>query len=53
MSTPKIIRTDTLGKPTLDSPLKGQISRFYNDEAIACDDRTKDLAQLESVGDIE
>ncbi|MCK5675944.1 MAG: 6-phosphofructokinase, partial [Verrucomicrobia bacterium] len=53
MSTPKIIQTDTLGKPTIDSPLKGQITRFYNGEAIACDDRTKDLATLENIGDIE
>jgi len=53
MSTQKIIRTDTLGEPTLDSPLKGQINRFYNNEAIACDDRTKDLTSLENIADIE
>jgi len=53
MSTPKIIRTDTLGKATHDSPIKEKINRFYNGEAIACNDRTKDLAQLESIADIE
>ncbi len=53
MAEPKIIRTDTLGEPTLDSPLKGQISRFYNNEAIACNDRTKDLTSLENIADIE
>jgi 6-phosphofructokinase 1 len=53
MSTPKIIPVDTLGKPTYDSPLKGQINRFYNGEAIASHDRTQDLSQLENIGDIE
>ncbi len=53
MSTPKIIPTDTLGKPVVDSPLKGQIHRFYNNEAVACNDRTKDLSSLENIADIE
>jgi 6-phosphofructokinase 1 len=53
MSTPKVIRTDTLGTPEFDSPLKGKINRFYNGEAIACNDRTKDLATLDSLEDIE
>jgi len=53
MSTPKIIRTDVLGKPTFASPLKGKINRFYNNEAIACNDRTKELNSLESIDDIE
>ncbi len=53
MSTLKIIQTDVLGKPTIDSPLKGSISRFYNGEAIARHDRTKDFSTLEGLGDIE
>lgn len=53
MSTPKIIRAETLGTPTFDSPLKGQLNRFYNGEAIACEDRTKDLGALENIEDIE
>jgi len=53
MNTPKIIKADTLGPATFDSPLKGQISRFYNGEAVACHDRTQDLSQLENIGDIE
>lgn len=53
MTTPKIIKADTLGTATFDSPLKGQISRFYNGEAVACHDRTQDLSQLENIGDIE
>jgi 6-phosphofructokinase 1 len=53
MSTPKIIRTDVLGKPSVDSPLKGKINRFYNNEAIACNDRTQDLSPLENIEDIE
>ena len=53
MSTPKIIQTETLGIPTFDSPLKGQLNRFYNGEAVACNDRTKDLITLNSIDDIE
>jgi len=53
MGTPKIIRPDTLGEPTYDSPLTHRINRFYNDEAIARNDRTKDFRQLESIDDIE
>jgi 6-phosphofructokinase 1 len=53
LSDLKIIRADSLGEPTYDSPLKGQINRFYNGEAVACHDRTKDLAQLENISDIE
>jgi len=53
MSTPKIIRTDVLGKPTFTSPLKGRINRFYNNEAVACNDRTRDLGSLENISDIE
>ena len=52
MSTPKIIPVDTLGKANYDSPLKGQVSRFYTGEGIACDSRTKDFAKLESLDDI-
>jgi 6-phosphofructokinase 1 len=47
------MRADTLGEAAHESPLKGQISRFYNGEAIACNDRTKDFEQLESINDIE
>ncbi len=53
MSTPKIIRTDVLGKPTITSPLENKINRFYNNEAIARNDRTQDLASLKSIDDIE
>jgi 6-phosphofructokinase 1 len=53
MSNPNIIQVDSLGKGTYDSPLKGQLSRFYNGEAIACEDRTQDFAQLESIQDIK
>ncbi len=53
MSTPKIIRTTSLGKPTITSPLKGKINRFYNNEAVACNDRTQDLSTLGSIDDIE
>lgn len=49
----KIIRADSLGEATYDSPMKGKINRFYNGEAVACNDRTKDLAALESIEDIE
>ncbi|MBT8045853.1 MAG: 6-phosphofructokinase, partial [Pontiella sp.] len=53
MSTPKIIRAESLGEPTYDSPLKEDILRFYNGEAVACIDRTKDLGALENIADIE
>lgn len=53
MADLKIIRADELGPAKHDSPLKGQISRFYNGEAIAVGDRTRDFAQLESIDDIE
>ncbi len=53
MGTPKIIHTDTLGVPTFDSPLKQDILRFYNGEAIACNDRTQDLGALKSIDEIE
>ncbi|VGO21812.1 ATP-dependent 6-phosphofructokinase [Pontiella sulfatireligans] len=53
MAEAKIIRADTLGEPNYDSPLKGQINRFYNGEAVACNDRTKDFADLESIDDID
>jgi 6-phosphofructokinase 1 len=53
MSTPKIIEVDSLGKASYNSPLKGQISRFYSGEAVACQDRTKDLSELKSIQDIE
>ncbi|MEA2068664.1 MAG: ATP-dependent 6-phosphofructokinase [Verrucomicrobiota bacterium] len=53
MSTPKIIPVDTLGETTFDSPLKGNINRFYNGEAVACHDRTKDFSNLQSIDDIE
>ncbi len=53
MSDLKIIKADELGPAKYPSPLKGQISRFYNGEAIATGDRTKDLANLESIEDIE
>lgn len=53
MSEPKIIRTDTLGECKYDSPLKGTISRFYDNEGIACSYRTKDLGALNSIDDIE
>ncbi|MBN2703149.1 MAG: ATP-dependent 6-phosphofructokinase [Pontiellaceae bacterium] len=53
MNEPNIIRAETLGPPQYDSPLKGQISRFYNGEAISTGDRTKDFAQYEKIADIE
>ena len=49
----KIIHTETLGEPKYDSPLAGKISRFYDGEAVARHDRTKDLSKLESIADIE
>ena len=53
MSDPKIIPIDSLGETLYDSPLKDQISRFYDGEAVARDDRTKDLSLLENISDIE
>ncbi len=53
MSEPKIIRPDTLGKCNYDSPLKGDISRFYQNEGVARDFRTKDLGALKNISDIE
>lgn len=53
MSGPKIIRPDSLGECKIDSPLKGAISRFYENEGIACGSRTKDLCSLENISDIE
>jgi len=53
MIKPKIIRPDSLGKCIYDSPLKGTINRFYNNEGIACDSRTQTLCRLESISDIE
>ena len=53
MGEVKIIRPDLLGEATYDSPLKGKINRFYNGEAVACVDRTKDLSTLERIDDIE
>ena len=49
----KVIRADELGPAKYDSPLKGQISRFYNGEAVSTIDRTKDFAELEKIEDIE
>ena len=49
----KIIRADELGPAKYESPLKGQLSRFYNGEAISTGDRTKDFAELEKIEDIE
>lgn len=49
----KIHRIDTLGERKYESPLAGQINRFYNGEAIATSDRTKELASLEKIEDIE
>ena len=53
MSDPKIIRPDVLGECKYESPLKGSISRFYENEGIARDCRTKDLGTLEHISDIE
>lgn len=53
MSNPKIIPVDCLGEAQYDSPLLGQISRFYQGEAVATSSRTKDFAKLESLDDIE
>ena len=53
MSDLKIIPIDTLGEATYDSPLKKKISRFYNGEAVAIQDRSKDFAELENLSDID
>ncbi len=53
MSNQKIIQADTLGPATYNSPLKGQINRFYKNEAVACHDRTQDLSKLDHIDDIE
>jgi len=53
MANLKIHKVETLGEATIDSPLKGNLVRFYDGEAIACNDRTKDLGQCEQVSDIE
>ena len=53
MTEPKIIRPDSLGECTYDSPLKEELSRFYENEGIARFDRTQDLCSLESLADIE
>jgi len=49
----KIHRAETLGEATYDSPLKEHGTRFYDGEAVACQDRTKELSALESISDIE
>ena len=49
----KIHRAETLGEATYDSPLKDIGTRFYDGEAVACHDRTKELSTLENIGDIE
>ena len=49
----KIIKADELGPAKYDSPLKGQISRFYKGEAISTCDRTQDFARIENIEDIE
>ena len=49
----KIHRAETLGEPCFESPLQGQLSRFYDGEAIACSDRTKDFSTIENISDIE
>ena len=53
MTKLKIIKTDTLGKATFNSPLKGKVSRFYNGEAVARQDRSYELSSLENISDIE
>ena len=53
MNTPEIVAVDSLGEATYNSPLTGQISRFYNGEARASQDRTQDFSKLEGVQDIE
>jgi len=53
MSAPQIIPVDTLGKARHDSPLKGQVSRFYTSEGVVCDSRTQDFEKLKSLDDIK
>ena len=53
MGNLKIHRAETLGKATYDSPLIDKLGRFYDGEAVACHDRTKDLGQLENINDIQ
>ncbi|QBG48972.1 ATP-dependent 6-phosphofructokinase [Verrucomicrobia bacterium S94] len=53
MADLKIHKAETLGEATFDSPLKDSIIRFYSGEAIACNDRTKELGRLEHISDIE
>jgi 6-phosphofructokinase 1 len=53
MGTPRIIQVDTLGEPAMDSPLLAYNHRFYNGEAIACYDRTKDLGKLTGIDEID
>jgi 6-phosphofructokinase 1 len=53
MASPRIIKVDTLGEPTVESPLVQSNNRFYNGEAIACYDRTKDLGKLGGIDEIE
>jgi 6-phosphofructokinase 1 len=53
MAEIKVHRAETLGEATYDSPLQDKIVRFYNGEAIACNDRTKELSKLENIEDIE
>lgn len=53
MAAPKVIRAESLGEPIHDSPIKDTTSRFYNGEAVAVHDRTKDLIALKHIDDIE
>ena len=53
MENLKIHHADTLGEATYDSPLNNKLARFYDGEAIACNDRTKELSNLERIEDIE
>jgi 6-phosphofructokinase 1 len=49
----KIHRAETLGKAVHDSPLQDQLVRFYEGEAVASIDRTKEFSALERIEDIE
>ena len=53
MKTPNVIPIDSLGEPNFESPMKGRIGRFYNGEAIARTDRTKDFADMKHIENIE
>ncbi|VGO15813.1 ATP-dependent 6-phosphofructokinase [Pontiella desulfatans] len=53
MENLKIHRAETLGETTFDSPLIDKLVRFYDGEAVACHDRTKELSKLEKIEDIE